>query len=768
VEQFMTKTTEPVETGLKPVSTKRFETDFGGRKLKVEVGKLAQQTNGSCTVQYGDTVVLATAVMNKKPKEGMGYFPLMVEFQDKLYATGKIKGSRFIKREGRPTDNAVLDGRMIDRGLRPLFNQEIKNDVQVIITPLSVDGQSPTEVVGIIAASIALHISDIPWNGPLAGICVSKINGEFVVNIGDEARQESKLNLVLSCTKDKIIMIDGDAKEAAEDIIQQAFEFGVKECNQLIDFIENIRKEVGREKKDAKELIELATPQGEISIDEKKQAFDEAKKFFAPQLDKYLFNQPKGTKRERKAIAEELLNMLIADLEKKETHQEIIDYIKENFESYLEEEVTKAILEKDLRIDGRKLNEIRTLTSEVGLLPRTHGSGLFQRGETQVLSLVTLGAPGDVQLLDEMEEDDTQKRYMHHYNSPPFSFGEAAMIRGTGRREIGHGALAEKALEPVLPPKEEFPYTIRVVSEVMSSNGSSSMASTCGSSLALMDAGVPIKKPVAGIAMGLASKGDNYKILTDLQDFEDGEGGMDFKITGTKDGITAIQMDTKTNGITLEICQKTLAQSLEARLQILDTMEKTIAAPRAELSQYAPRIITLHINPDKIRDVVGPGGKVINGIIDKTGVTIDIEQDGTIFISGTDAAKTEEAIEMVKNLTREVEAGEKFTGKVVRLMDFGAFVEILPGQDGLVHVSEMAPWRVNKPEDLVKIGDEVPVIVKEIDDQGRINLSIKAVDDKFFGEPPVQQPRFDRGGGGFNNRRGGGDRNHRGPRKPRF
>lgn len=754
----MAKTTEP----------KRFETDFGGKKLIVEIGKLAQQTNGSCTVTYGETVLLATAVMNKKPREGMGYFPLMVEFQDKLYAAGKIKGSRFIKREGRPTDSAVLDGRMIDRGLRPLFNQEIKNDVQVVVTPLSVDGESPTEVVGIIAASIALHISDIPWNGPLAGICVSQIDSELVVNIGDEKRKESALNLVLSCVKDKVMMIDGDSKEANEDLIQKAFEFGIKECNAIIEFIEKIRKEVGKEKKDEKELIALATPQGEISNEEKKQAFEEAKKFFTPQLDKYLFNNPKGTKRERKAIAEELLNMLVEDLEKKEKHEEIISYIKGNFENYLEEEVTKAILEKELRIDGRKLNEIRPLSAEVGLLPRTHGAGLFQRGETQVLSILTLGAPGDVQLLDEMEEDDTKKRYMHHYNSPPYSFGEAAPMRGTGRREIGHGSLAEKALMPVLPPKEDFPYTIRVVSEVMSSNGSSSMASTCGSTLALMDAGVPIKKPVAGIAMGLASIGDKYKILTDLQDFEDGEGGMDFKITGTRDGVTAIQMDTKTSGLTLEICQKTLSQSKEARLQILDEMKKAISEPRADISKYAPRIITLHINPDKIRELIGPGGKMINKIIDETGVDIDIEQDGTVFVTGVEKEGTDRALKMIDDITREVEAGEKFTGKVTRLMDFGAFVEVLPSQEGLVHVSEMASWRVDKVSDLLKVGDEVPVIVKEIDDQGRINLSIKAANPDFFPKPANAQPRSE--GRGFDGpRRGGNDRGReRRPQRARY
>jgi polyribonucleotide nucleotidyltransferase len=716
---------------------KKFSTIFGGKELVIEFGRYAHQTNGACTVQYGETVLLATAVMNKTAKSNMDYFPLMVEFQEKLYASGKIKGSRFIKREGRPSDNAVLDGRMIDRGLRPLFDQALKNDVQVIVTALSIDNDSPTEVLAIIAASAALHVSDIPWNGPIAGVCINSLNGELVLNISDAKRKESEMNMVLSCTRDKIIMIDGDAKEVKEETVLKAFEFGILEANKIIDFIESIRKEIGKEKQDVKKLIEATNVAGKITLEEKKNFFEEAKKFFAPQLDKYLFNQPKGTKRERKLIAVKLLEMFVEDLKKKETDEEIISYIKNNFESYLEEEVTKAILDKELRIDGRKLDEIRSLSSSVGLLPRTHGSGLFQRGETQVLSIVTLGPPGDAQLLDEMEEDDRKVRYMHHYNSLPFSFGEAAMLRGTGRREIGHGRLAEKALEPVLPPEIEFPYVIRVVSEVMGSNGSSSMASTCGSTLALMNAGVNIKRHVAGIAMGLASDGERYKVLTDLQDFEDGEGGMDFKITGTTEGVTAIQMDTKTSGLSIAICKEALTNSKKAIHEIIAVLKQTIEKPAVELSKYAPRIVTINIKPDRIGEIIGPGGKIIKEITEKTGCSIDIEQDGTIFVASSDASKVTEAVNWIQNIVREIEAGEKFLGKVVRLMEFGAFVELLPGKDGMVHVSEFAPWRINKPDDLVKIGDMIPVIVKEIDDKGRVNLSVKAVDSKFFGEPPV-------------------------------
>ncbi len=726
-----------------------FETEFAGRKFSVEVGKLALQTNASCLVRYGDTVVLATAVMGKEPRMGIDFFPLTIEVQEKMYAVGKIKGSRFVKRDGRPTDNAVLDGRMIDRGLRPLFNPEMRNEVQVVSTILSYDEENEADLLAITASAIALHISDIPWNGPLAGICVGRINGELFINPTIKQLEESDLKLVFSVGYDKVLMVDAEAAEVSEVDMEKAFAFGLEKVKPLLDFIEKIRKEIGLEKQDVNALIELAQATGEISIAEKKSAFEEAKKFFAPQLDKYLFNQPRGTKRERKEIAKELLKKLVEELKSKETNEEIISYIKDNFEAYLEEEVTKAILDKDLRIDGRKIDQIRPLSSEVSILPRTHGSAIFMRGETQVLSIVTLGSPGDAQILDEMTESDTKKRYMHFYNSPPFAFGEPGAFRGAGRREIGHGALAEKALIPVLPEKEVFPYTISLVSEVMGSNGSSSMASTCASTLALMDAGVPIKKPVAGIAMGLASDGKRWKVITDLQDLEDGQGGMDFKVTGTKDGVTAIQMDTKTEGLSLDICTQALNQALAARLTILEDMAKAIAEPRKELSPYAPRIVSFMINPEKIREVIGSGGKVINGIIDECKVEIDIEDDGSVAVTGTDARGVENAVNWIQAIVKDVEVGEIYNGTVTRLMDFGAFVEILPGKEGLVHISEFSNERVDKVTDVAKVGQELTVKVFEIDSQGRVNLSVKRA-------RPDYNPDNDQRGGGSD--RGNGSR----------
>ncbi|MFA6421970.1 MAG: polyribonucleotide nucleotidyltransferase [Candidatus Buchananbacteria bacterium] len=703
----------------------RFETEFAGRKLVVETGKLARQTNASCTVWYGDTVVLATAVMAKEPRLGIDFFPLSIEMQEKMYAAGKIKGSKFVKRDGRPTDNAVLDSRMIDRGIRPLFNQQMRNEVQVVTTVLSYDGENSADILAITAGALALTISDIPWHGPLAGVCVGRINGEFVLNPTESELLQSDMKLVFSATYGKVLMVDAEGREIPEEVMAEAFKFGLEKVKLLLDFIENIRKEIGLEKQDEDELIAGSYGEGEISIDEKKAVFAEAKKFFAPELDKYLFNQPKGTKRERKAVAKKLLEKFIDQLKSKEAHKEIIAYVEENFEIYLEEEATRAILEKEQRIDGRKLNEIRPLSAEAGILPRTHGSAVFSRGETQVLSIVTLGAPGDAQILDEMTESDTKKSYIHYYNAYPFSYGETGSIKSAGRREIGHGALAEKAIMPVLPSKEEFPYTIVVVSEVLGSNGSSSMASTCGSTLSLMDAGVPIKKPVAGIAMGLASDGTNYKILTDLQDLEDGEGGMDFKVTGTKDGITAIQMDTKTMGLSMEICEKTLKQAKEARLQILEVIEKEISAPRAELSKYAPKIVSFMINPEKIREVIGAGGKIINEIIDTCDVLIDIEDDGLVSVTGVSPEGVEKAVKWIEGIVKDVEVGEVYTGVVTRVMDFGAFVEVLPNKEGMVHISEFSDRRVDRISDVAKIGDELTVKVIEVDEKGRINLSVK-------------------------------------------
>ncbi len=704
---------------------KKFETEFAGRKLKVEVGKLAQQCNGSCLVQYGDTVVLATAVMSKEPKTEIDFFPLTVEMQEKMYAAGKIKGSKFVKRDGRPTDTAVLDGRKIDRGIRPLFNQELRHEVQLATTTLSYDQENSADIVAINAGALALHLSDIPWHGPLAGLCIGKINGELIINPTESQLQQSEFKLQLSIAGEKIIMIDAEGKEINEEDLAAAFELSIKSAQPLLNFFEKIRQEIGLEKKNENELIEKAWAGMEISLAEKKLAFNEAKKFFAPQLDKYLFNQPRGTKRERKELAKKLLDLFIEELKSRETHPEIIDYIKMNFDLYLEEEVTKAILDKDLRIDGRGLREIRPLHAEIDILPRTHGTGLFQRGETQVLSIVTLGAPGDAQILDEMTQDDIKKSYMHFYSAPPYAYGETGKFGSSGRREIGHGALAEKALLPVLPPKEIFPYTIVVVSEVMGSNGSSSMASTCGSSLALMAAGVPIKKPVAGIAMGLASDGKRYKIITDLQDFEDGPGGMDFKVAGTKDGITAIQMDTKTNGLSLELCLETIKYAKEARLKILEVMTNVIAEPRKQLSPYAPKIVCIKINSEKIGEVIGTGGKTINKIIEECKVQIDIDNDGVVAITGIDQVGIDKAIKWIEGIVKEVEVGEVYTGTVTRLMDFGAFVEILPGKEGMVHISEFSNNRIEKISDIAKVGQQFIVKVIEIDDKGRINLSVK-------------------------------------------
>ncbi|MFH0988167.1 MAG: polyribonucleotide nucleotidyltransferase [Parcubacteria group bacterium] len=707
---------------------KQFETDFAGKKLIIRTGEFASQANGSCTVQYGDTMVLATAVINPEPREGTDFFPLMVEYEEKMYAGGRIKGSRFIKRETKPSDEAVLTARMIDRGLRPLFDDNIRRDVQVIVTVLSVDGENDPDIPAIIAASTALHISDIPFNGPLAGIRIGQINGEWVINPTYIAKEKSDLNLVFSVANDKVMMVEACGKEIDEKVALDAFACGIKHCRPVIKLIEEVRSAIGKEKMSLAEAekIEALDDNQVVSREELDKLQKECEAFVLPLLDKYLFNIPKGSKKERKTtlglLKEQLDNFLLEKQIGKDKRKKVMEFFME----FIEAQITKAILENDKRVDGRKLDQIRPLSCQVGLLPRTHGTGLFSRGETQVLSIVTLGAPGDEQVVEGMESS-SKKRYMHHYNFPPYSVGEARSLRGTGRREIGHGMLAEKALVPVLPSKEEFPYTIRVVSEVLSSNGSSSMASTCGSTLALMDAGVPIRKPVAGIAIGLASNGKDFKILTDLQDLEDGNGGMDFKVTRTVDGITAIQMDTKTKGLSLDIIEKALAAAKVANLQIINEITKAIPEPRKDLSQYAPRIVTLKINPDRIRDVIGPGGKIINKIIDETGVAIDIEDDGTVFITSTGAEGMTRAVEIIKNLTKEAVVGEIYDGTVVKIMDFGAFVEIFPGTDGLLHVSEITDKeRVMDVRKYLHEGQQVKVKVVNIDQgSGKISLSAK-------------------------------------------
>jgi len=723
---------------------KKFELEWGGKNLIIETGKFAGQANGSCTVRYGDTLVLATATMSGNQREGIDYFPLMVEYEEKLYAAGKIKGSRFIKREGRPTDEAILTARLVDRAIRPFFNDRMRNDIQVVASTLSWDQENDSDIPALIGASVALSISNIPWNGPIAAVRVGQINGEWVLNPTYEARNKSTMDIVVAGTEEKVCMLEAGANEVLEADVLEGIKFGQKHLKKVTELIENIREEIGKTK------MSIVEDDPEAAS-EKEGLKNKVKEFLREKLTTCLFD----SKKESKASRQEVLDKLEKDLE---------EYLKEEgigkdrrkdamgfFYGIVEEEISRVILEKELRVDCRSLLDIRPLAAEVALLPRTHGSGYFTRGDTHVLSAVTLGSPSEEQTLDGMEVSG-KKRFMHHYNFPPFSVGEASPMRGPGRREIGHGALAERALLPVLPKTEDFPYTIRVVSEVLSSNGSSSMASTCASTLALMDAGVPIKSPVAGIAMGLASdeKG-KYKVLTDLQDLEDSKGGMDFKIAGTRTGVTAIQMDTKTLGLTMEMVEKTLTQGREARMKILDVMESAIAAPRPELSQYAPRIITFKINPDRIRDVIGPGGKIINEIIDATGVSIDIANDGSVVICSSQPPALDKAVAWVKSLTQEAEVGAIYQGPVTRILDFGAFVEIFPHKDGLVHISELAPYRVGKVTDVVNIGDVVRVKVIKVDEQGRVDLSIKRLQengdkgggfDRGSGRPPHQdRPR---------------------------
>ncbi len=694
---------------------KKWSLQIGGRILEIENGLLAKQAGGAVTARYGDTVVLATAVMSKGASRISGYFPLMVDFEERYYAAGKIKGSRFIKREGRPSDDAILSGRVVDRTVRPLFNGRMRNEVQVICTVLSYDGENDPGILAVIAASAALSISNIPWNGPVAAVRVGKSSDGFILNPVNGEIAESNLDLVISGTKDKINMIEAGAKEVPEEEIVEAFAFGQEAIVKIATFIEEIAKEVGKEKSEPALL--QGTPEFEAKVKEI---------LLSEGLAEALYDPSKKVIEEKTKAINEKVEAYI-----KESFTEDIDKLKEIaqqvFEEVSDEIVHKNILENEQRPDGRKLSEIRHIDCKVGILPRTHGTGLFTRGETQALTVTTLGSPGDEQIIDTMEVD-MKKRYIHHYNFPPYSVGEIKPMRGPGRREIGHGALAEKALVPVLPSKEEFPYTILLVSEVLESNGSSSMASTCGSTLSLMDAGVPIKRPVSGIAMGIiVGKDEKFKVLTDIQGLEDHYGDMDFKAAGTENGITALQMDVKVDGVTLEMLKAVLLQSKGNRLEILQKIVAAISTPRTEMSQYAPRIIVMKINPEKIRNVIGSGGKIINEIIDETGVQIDIEDDGSIFITSPDGDSAAKAQKWIENLTHEVKAGEIFNARVTRIMNFGAFAEILPGQEGLIHISALADHRVEKVEDLVKVGDIVPVKVIEIDNQGRINLSAKAV-----------------------------------------
>ncbi|MBI4812744.1 polyribonucleotide nucleotidyltransferase [Candidatus Falkowbacteria bacterium] len=739
---------------------KTFSMEWLGRILTIKTGQLAKQATASVVAQYGDTSVLATVVQSKFERPNIDFFPLMVDFEERLYAAGIIKGSRWIKREGRPSDEAILTGRMIDRAIRPLFSDASRKDVQVMITVLSADQKNDHDIVSMIAASAALFLSGLGWKGPIGGVRVGLLDGHFVFNPTYEERDKSPLDLVVAGTEKKAIMIEAGANEVKEEMMHDAIRQGQKEMQKAIELIKEMEGLRGKWPLAKEKLTSAEEKEAE---QEEEKVFETARGWLDKNIKNILFDKTYYTKGERKAavaaIKEGLDKYLFEQGAGKDQRKEAVAALAEKM---VEAEVTRAATKEKKRVDGRALNEIRPLTAEASVLPRIHGSGLFQRGETQVLSIVTLGAPGLEQSLEGIEGVGT-KRYMHHYNFPPFSVGEATPLRAAGRREIGHGALAEKAILPMLPTKDEFPYTIRVVSEVLGSNGSSSMGSTCGSSLALMDAGVPIKKAVAGIAMGLASNEDmsEWEILTDIQDLEDGKGGMDFKIAGTADGITAIQLDTKTDGLTDEIIEKTLKRGLEARLQILDVMNKSIDKHRADLSPYAPRIVSFKIDPEKIREVIGTGGKVINKIIEVTGVQIDIEDDGSVFVTGMDAEKSKQAVDWIQSIVKVLEPGEVYTGKVVRLLDFGAFIEVLPGKDGMVHVSKMAPYRVGKPSDLLAIGDTVTVKVDELDDQGRVNLTMLGLPEN---EHLWQEEKGKQEGGGFERPRFGGPSRHGGSR----
>lgn len=681
-----------------------FEMELAGRKLSVETGRVAQLADASVLVRYGDTVVLVTACASDEPKEGIDFFPLSVDYEERLYAVGKIPGG-FIKREGKPTEKAILSARLIDRPIRPLFPKGYRNDVQVVATVLSVDQDNLPEVAAMIGSSAALTISSIPFGGPTGSVLVGLIDGQYVLNPNLEEREKSDLHLVVSGTKDAVMMVEAGAKEVSEDVMLGAIMFAHEHIKKIVAFIEEIAAKVGKEKK---EYI-VFKPEEEI---------ENAVREYATQKMLDAIRTPDKIERQSKIdeVKAETLEHFAEIFPEKEKDIDAVLY------DILKEQVRKLITEEGIRPDDRKTDEIRPISCEVGLLPRVHGSGLFTRGQTQVLTVATLGALGDVQILDGLTDEET-KRYMHHYNFPPYSVGETRFMRGPGRREIGHGALAERALEPMIPSEEEFPYTIRLVSEVLSSNGSTSMGSVCGSTLALMDAGVPIKAPVAGVAMGLMKEKDKVAILTDIQGMEDFLGDMDFKVAGTSKGITAIQMDIKIAGIDRPILERALEQARLGRLFILDKMLSVISEPRKELSPYAPKIISTRIDPDKIREVIGPGGKTINKIIAETNVKIDIEDDGKVFIAAVNQADGEKALKMIEGLTAEVQEGQIYLGKVARITNFGAFVEILPGKEGLVHISKLDTKRVEKVEDVVSIGDEILVKVTDIDKQGRINLS---------------------------------------------
>ena len=696
----------------------KFQIEIGGRELSVEISNLAEQASGSCFVRYGDTEVLATAVMSKYEREEEGFFPLTVDYEERYYAAGKILGSRYIRRESRPSDEAITTSRLIDRTIRPLFPENLKRKTQVIITCLSWDRENDPDIIGLIAASIAISESEIPWSGPITVVRIGRLkNGEMIINPTYAEREMSDLDLVLAAVSSEasakeegilINMIEAEAAEVPEEVILKAVDFARPYLEKIINFQNQIIREV------AKEKIKIETLPQDLELEK------EIKEFLGDRLEKVLF--PRKT--ERVEDISVLKEELIFYIEGKYPGMGKGKYVKDFFEKEIERLIHENIILKERRPDGRKLDELREISCQVGLLPRTHGSGLFCRGQTKALSILTLGTPGDVKLLQGMEIIG-KKRFMHHYNFPPYSTGEVKPIRGPGRRDIGHGMLVEKALLSLIPSFEDFPYTMRIVSEILSSNGSTSMASVSSSSLALMDAGVPIKEPAAGIALGLMQdKKGNYKILTDIQGPEDHHGDMDFKIAGTKNGITAIQMDVKIEGISEKILREALEQGKKVRNQILEKIKEVLEKPRRELSPFAPRILTIQINPEKIREVIGPGGKVINEIIRECGVSIDVEETGKIFVTAEKEEAAKKAIDWIKNITREAKVGEIFQGKVKKILDFGAFVEILPNQEGLLHISQISPSRVTRIEDFFRVGDIISVKVISIDEQGRINLSL--------------------------------------------
>ena len=685
-----------------------FEIELGGRKLTIEQGKMAKQANGAVLVRYGDTVVLVTATASSAPREGVDFFPLTVDYEEKMYAAGKIPGG-FIKREGRPSSDAVLCARLIDRPIRPLFPEGFRNDVQIVATVLCVEQDNPPEIAAMIGASCALTVSDIPFMGPIAGVRVGYVDGAFVINPTEEQRTVSELNLTVAGSHDAVMMVEAGANELSEEVVLDAILFGHAEIRRLVEFQNDIRSACGKEK-----IVPAIFAVSE-ELESKVRAYAEER------LDAATRNSDKLMRdADIAAIKAETVEHFI------EEYPEAAKEISQILYKIEKGIVRHMITHEKIRPDGRALDEVRPVSCEVGILPRTHGSGLFTRGQTQVLTVTTLGSIGDEQIIDGLGPETT-KHYLHHYNFPGYSVGEARPMRSPGRREIGHGALAERALFPMIPSIEDFPYTIRLVSEILESNGSSSMGSVCGSTLSLMCAGVPIKRPVSGVAMGLVRDGDDYSILTDIQGMEDALGDMDFKVAGTTKGITAIQMDIKIAGITRDILASALAQAKQGRAFILEKMLACIDKPAAELSPYAPRVEVITIDIDKIRDVIGTGGKVVRKIIDETGVDVDIHEDGNIFITSPNMDAMDRARKMIEDIVREVEVGEVYTGRVTRFLKFGAFVELLPGKEGLCHISQLAKHRVESVEDVVKIGDQIEVKVIEIDEKGRINVSHKAL-----------------------------------------